>query len=133
MARCASCGAELPDYYTSCPNCGGTQVVRNAAPQPQPSAYIPMEEQRVVYSTGQWIGWILLCSFLPLIGIIIMMCVAKDPSAKNYAKLMLILTIIAIVLEVIVGALVLVPAYLGYVERAREASELYGMMIAFIR
>ena len=36
MARCTSCGAELPDYYTSCPNCGGTQVVRTAAaPQAQ--------------------------------------------------------------------------------------------------
>lgn len=114
MAKCTSCGAELPDYYTSCPNCGGTQVVRGVA-APQPQAYVPMQEERVSYSTGQWIGWLLLCSFFPLIGVIIMLCVTKDPSAKNYAKLMLILQIIGIVISF---ASSLIPALTKYVAQA---------------
>lgn len=110
MARCTSCGAELPDYYTSCPNCGGQQVVRGASPAPQPQNYVPMQEDRVVCTTGQWFGWLLLLAFLPLIGMIVMLCTAKDPSAKNYAKLMLILTIIATVIYAIIFVVAMVPA-----------------------
>ena len=48
-----------------------------------------------------WLGWSILISLLPIIGAVIMMCLAKDESTKNYAKLMLVLYIIVIILYVI--------------------------------
>lgn len=109
MARCNQCGAELPDYYASCPNCGG-QVIQNTQPQPAPQpmgGYIPMSQQRTVTSMGGWFCWSLLIGFLPIIGSIIMMLTAKDPTAKNYGKLMLILQIIGIVLVIAFGAAII--------------------------
>ena len=126
MARCTSCGAELPDYYTSCPNCGGQQVVRGAAPAPQPQNYVPMQEDRVVCTTGQWFGWLLLLAFVPLIGIIVMLCTVKDPSAKNYAKLMLILMIIATVFYAIIFAVTMIPA----VMESAFVSSMMGMILS---
>lgn len=125
MARCASCGSQLPDYYTSCPNCGGSQVVRDdAVPQFQQ----PKPLRREVLTTGQWFKWTLLISFLPIIGNIIMLCVVKDPSAKNFAKMMLIFALIAGVLS----AIIFIPALIGYMSRLEEARIFYGMMIPFI-
>ncbi len=134
MARCTSCGAELPDYYTSCPNCGGTQVVRGTgAPQMQQSASYsqPAMTQTYVTSFLGWIGWLLLCTFVPIIGQIVMLCVSKDPSAKNYAKLSLILMAILLVLCALLAA-ILVPAMIGYVQKAESARVVYGMIQAFI-
>jgi hypothetical protein len=133
MARCNQCGAELPDYYTSCPNCGGQVSAAAPQPQPQPYAqptggYVPMSEQRVITSVGGWFGWYLLCCVLPIIGPIIIMNCSKDPTAKNFGKLMLILEIIGIVLVIALGA-VLIPAMIGYIRKA-DASIYsgYGMM-----
>lgn len=130
MARCNQCGSELPDYYTSCPNCGGG-VVKQAPPvQPYPQAggYIPMQQQREITSMGAWFGWTLLCSILPIIGPIIMLNSAKDPTAKNYAKLMLILQAVMIVLLIIFGA-VLIPAMIGYMRKAESVRRVYGAMM----
>ena len=118
MAKCRSCGADLPDYYTSCPNCGSTDLAKGVA-APASSGYVPLSQQRVVTTMGGWFGWYLLLTFLPIIGTIIMLCTAKDPTAKNYAKLMLIMQIISIVLCIILAA-ILVPAMMGYIERSRE-------------
>ena len=133
MARCGQCGAELPDYYTSCPNCGGTQVVRGdgTAPQAQPNAYMPAPAQREVTSTAGWVGWLLLCSYVPLIGVIIMLLTAKDPSAKNYAKLMVVFMIIGAIIGAIISA-VMVPAMVGYMEKANAVHTVYGMISALI-
>ena len=132
MARCTSCGAELPDYYTSCPNCGGTQVVRTAA-APQAQSYAPpIQQSRVVYSMGQWLGWLAVCGFFPLVGVIVMLCVAKDPSARNYAKLMLILYIIAIVIYAVLAA-IMIPAMIGYTEKARAMQTAAACILPFIR
>ena len=136
MARCTSCGAELPDYYTSCPNCGGTQVVREGAagvPQAQASYAQPLPTQmgQPVTSVKGWIGWVLLCSYVPIIGVIVMLCTVKDPSAKNYAKLQLIMMIIGIVLCALL-LLILVPALIGYVRKAENAHVVYNMIQAFI-
>lgn len=134
MARCTSCGAELPDYYTSCPNCGGTQVVRNnGAPQPQMNPYAqPAVPQRVVTTFGGWIGWLLLCIFLPIVGPIIMLCTAKDPSAKNYAKLTVICMIVGAVIGGILSA-ILIPALIGYMHKVETARTVYGMILPLIR
>lgn len=124
MARCNSCGAELPDYYTSCPNCGGTSLTKSpVSASPASTGYVPMSQQREVTSAGGWFCWFLLLSFLPIIGTIIMLCTVKDPTAKNYAKLTLIMQIIGIVLTIIL-IMILVPAMMGYVEKAREVGSL---------
>ncbi|MBR3448719.1 MAG: zinc-ribbon domain-containing protein [Oscillospiraceae bacterium] len=124
MARCNSCGAELPDYYTSCPNCGGTSLTKSpVSAAPASTGYVPMSQQREVTSAGGWFCWFLLLSFLPIIGTIIMLCTVKDPTAKNYAKLTLIMQIIGIVLTIIL-IMILVPAMMGYVEKAREVGSL---------
>lgn len=107
MITCPHCGTQNPDNYTQCPNCGSPLV--QAQPQfqqPQPAAYIPpvQQPQDEITGVGGWFGWYLLICFLPLIGTIIMLCTVKDPSAKNFAKLMLILQIVAIVIEIIIFA-----------------------------
>ena len=126
MARCIQCGAELPDYYTSCPNCGG-QVQQGApamsAPV-QPTGYIPMSQQRVITSPLGWLGWSFLCGILPIIGAIIMLNVTKDQTAKNYAKLMIIMQAIGLVLSLILVA-ILVPAMVGYIEKAQSHATYY--------
>ena len=102
MLTCPHCGSQNPDYYTQCPNCGSalSAAQQQAAAPVSYSApsYQPIEP---VTTTGGWVGWYMLMSLLPIIGTIIMLCSTKDPSAKNYAKLMLILQIIAIVLYII--------------------------------
>ena len=95
MITCPHCGTQNPDHYTQCPNCGNPLVQA----QPQPAAYIPPAAQQPaneITSTGLWFGWYLLIGFLPIIGSVIMLCATKDPSAKNYAKLMIILQAIGI-------------------------------------
>ena len=129
MARCISCGADLPDYYTSCPNCGGTNLSKGAAAAaPAYSGYVPVSEQpREITSMGGWFCWQLLCSIIPIIGPIIMMSSAKDPTAKNYAKMMLIMQIIGIVLTILL-LFALVPAMMGYVSRASDAGHYYMLL-----
>lgn len=86
------------------------------APNPYQQPYQVPYQQPVVTTAGGWFGWIVLCSFLPLIGLIIMLCTTKDPSAKNYAKCMLIYSAIIFVVFLIFGA-VLVPAIIGYLSK----------------
>ena len=109
MITCPHCGTMNPDHYTQCPNCGSPLVQAQAQPQPapQPSAYIPPAAQPVneITSLGSWFGWYLLLCILPVIGTIIMLCSVKDPSAKNFAKLMLILQAVVIAIYVLLFAL----------------------------
>ena len=104
MLTCPHCGSQNPDYYTQCPNCGTSLSAAQQAPVQSTgysSSYMPEEP---VTTAGGWFGWTMLIGFLPIIGTIIMLCTVKDPSAKNYAKLMLILQIIGIVLYIIMFA-----------------------------
>ena len=94
------CGAQHPDNYKQCPNCGN--LLQSPATQPATyNGYIPPAYQEApTTSVGAWFGWYLLCAVLPLIGAIILLNVTKDPSAKNFAKLNIILSIIGIVLAI---------------------------------
>lgn len=134
MARCSQCGAELPDYYTSCPNCGAQLTPGAPIPQAQPmGGYIPMGQQREVTSALGWLGWSLLCGFLPIIGAIIMLNVTKDPTAKNFAKLMIILNCIGLVIGLLFAS-ILVPAMIGYVNRASGYGTYYfSAILPFMR
>ena len=128
MARCNSCGADLPDYYTSCPNCGGTSLSQGAPAAPAYSGYVPVSEQpREITSMGGWFCWLLLCGIIPIIGPIIMMSSAKDPTAKNYAKMTLIMQIIGLVLAFLI-LFIFASAMMGYVNRSREAGSYYMLL-----
>lgn len=116
MITCPHCGTQNPDHYTQCPNCGSPLV--QAQPQPQPAAYIPpaapaVQNNGEITSAGLWFGWYLLLSCFPIIGTVIMLCVTKDPSAKNYAKLMLILQCIFIVIYIACFALGFISGITG--------------------
>lgn len=110
MVTCPYCGTQSPDTYPKCPNCGAQFVPQQTYQQPQPmqqpmGGYVPPAyQQEPVTSVGAWFGWSLLIGLLPLIGAIIMLCAVKDPSAKNYAKLIVILQgiIIAVYILLIV-------------------------------
>lgn len=103
MKLCPNCGTQNADQYAQCVSCG--TVLPAAAPQPvynNTSGYIPRAFQAPpVTSMGSWFLWSLLCSFLPIIGPIIMMKSANDPSAQNFGKAMLIWQIIGIAICVI--------------------------------
>lgn len=103
MKLCPNCGTQNADQYAQCVSCG--TVLPAAAPQPVysgTSGYIPPAYQAPPVTTmGSWFLWTLLCSILPIIGPIIMMKSASDPSAQNFGKAMLIWQIIGIVLCII--------------------------------
>lgn len=109
MLNCPHCGSQNPDYYTQCPNCGTSlSGVRASSPAASPAGYSSPSYSSVaeqpVTSVGQWFLWSLLIGFLPLIGTIIMVCTVKDPSAKNAAKVGLIMQCVVIVLYIIMFA-----------------------------
>ncbi|HAG13401.1 MAG TPA: hypothetical protein DCG49_06010 [Ruminococcus sp.] len=99
MARCNQCGSELPDYYTSCPNCGCQSISKGAAAQGygQQAGYSMPVQTREITSPGQWFGWLLLMGVLPIIGAVIVMKSSRDQTAQNYAKLVIILQAISMV------------------------------------
>ena len=121
---CTSCGTTNADNVSNCSACGAmldtnnqvypaNQGYNNNQPYAQPYAQsqpyqMPMSAPYVPpTSVGGWIGWLILCSFFPIIGQLIMLT-SKDQSTKNYAKAQLILTLIAVVLViflVVLGAL----------------------------
>lgn len=133
MAKfCKNCGAELlSEDAVVCLNCGAEQNAAPKPqpmlqPQPQeqdqfrtpppPQAfsqpYMPQYSQQFANpyvpikkttSILGWIGWMVLCGVLPLIGPIIMVCVCNDDSAKNYAKATLIFYILAFGIAFVLG------------------------------
>lgn len=105
MITCPYCGTQSPDNYPKCPNCGA-MFAQPQQPMQQPMGYVPPAfQQEPITTVGGWFGWSLLIGFLPLIGAIIMLCSVKDPSAKNYAKLIVIMQAIFIALYVALIAL----------------------------
>ncbi|MCQ2417073.1 MAG: zinc-ribbon domain-containing protein [Oscillospiraceae bacterium] len=106
MITCMKCGAQHPDNYTQCPNCGN--LLQQPIPaQPTYNGYIPPAYQEApTTSVGAWFGWYLLCAFLPIIGAIILLNVSKDPSVKNFAKLNIILSIIGLVVGILMFMLI---------------------------
>ncbi len=110
MSKCFNCGAEFEGGY--CPDCGVPASNSTPAPAPRPQAYNPPPvynninvNNNEVTTVGGWFGWQLLISVLGLIGIIIVLCVSRDQSAKNFAKASLIWMAIAVVLVIILMAL----------------------------
>jgi len=95
MKLCPNCGTQNADQYAQCVSCG--TVLPAAAPQPVYSGggYVPPAYQpQPPVSMGAWFGWSLLCAFLPILGAVIMMLTAKQTSAKNFAKAMIVVQII---------------------------------------
>ncbi|MCD8095295.1 MAG: zinc ribbon domain-containing protein [Ruminococcus sp.] len=113
---CTSCGAQIGDTDMLCPNCGAAQPKisqpvqgyqqPNVQPNPMPNpVYAQINQAQAAENpTGVigWIGWMLLCSILPLIGAIIMACSAKNKSTKNYAIANLVLMFLGALIFVLI-------------------------------
>ncbi len=130
MAFCTECGANLPDGMKFCTECGSAvkpaaaRVTAAAAyapapayaPDPQPQSTPPprparleryrapvMDDRYAPVGTGAFLGFTLLFA-LPLIGLIaciILAVSAKKISLRNYARAMLILSVIGLILSVV--------------------------------
>jgi len=103
MASCPYCTAQIAPGLYQCPNCGSpltpvdqsmTPMVAQPVMPPQPiytqQPMYPAATEPVV-PTRSWIGYLLLCACMPVLGSIITLCTAKENSVKNFAKAFLIL------------------------------------------
>lgn len=109
---CASCGAALDPSGKFCPACGAPISEQAAAPATPPTAYqqpaytAPASNQALapVMSVGSYIGMMLLAC-IPLVGFILLLVWAfgsnENPNKKNYARAVLLLSVIAIVISII--------------------------------
>lgn len=127
---CKNCGKNLSDTAKFCNGCGAkteaAQAAANTAPQPPaymppaqatpppqsyappaPASYSPQpgrEPLRVI----QYIGMFLLTS-IPLVGLILLFVWSFGGSVnlnkKNFARAMLILSVIGVILSIIFGAI----------------------------
>lgn len=88
---CSKCGNEIRQGEQVCSECGAATAPFNT-PMQQTVYYVPAGT-----SIGGWVGWWLLCIFLPIIGWILTICITKDQSVKNamIANLIVGMTIIA--------------------------------------
>lgn len=130
---CSSCGSTNPDSVMNCANCGAPlDNYNNVYPVGQPGYgnqpygqgqqnysqpySVPMSAPYAPpTSVGGWIGWLLLCSFIPVIGQLIMLT-SKDQSTKNFAKAQLILTLCGVIFFIFI----IVVAGVSFEEVIRE-------------
>lgn len=123
--RCENCGAELADGTRYCTNCGAEvafnatqenvaenqqqtsydQQAYNYAPQQQ---YYPQPVMDPPLSVGQYIGMFLLMA-IPIVNLVLVLVWAFGGSVnrnkKNYARAVLIVMLISIVLAIILVAI----------------------------
>ena len=96
---------------------GTAQANQNPTPPPVYNN-IQVNMPNVTTSVGGWIGWILLISFLNIIGVLIMLCATKDESAKNFAKAYLVFFGICIAITLVIMLIcILIPVMLGAASR----------------
>ena len=126
---CKNCGKNLPDGVKFCNGCGAkTEAAQAAYTASQPPAYMPPTQAAPVQQTYappsapasyfpqpgteplrviQYIGMFLLMS-IPLVGIIMLFVWSFGGSVnlnkKNFARAMLILSAIGLILSIIFGA-----------------------------
>lgn len=132
MAMCKNCGTDFEGKF--CPSCGtpSSEIMsdlpeikadtnnnsqNNGGYNPPPVYNAPPVYNNVsviqpdnTTGVGGWIGWLLLCSLLPIIGQIIMIGCSQDRSAKNFAKAQLIFTLIGVIILVVI---ILIPLFIG--------------------
>ncbi len=127
---CTNCGREIPDGTVFCTGCGAkahdaaemTEGAVNKAPQntvtetPEQPAYTPSAaplsspvppETAQTVSTGYYFGMMFVFA-LPVIGWLICLISAfagKNQSKKNFARAILIWSVIAFVISAIIGVL----------------------------
>lgn len=133
MPFCPYCSADIVPGLYQCPNCGSplspsqtaAQAAVQAAPAPQPiytqqpmppaqqsmpapsmqpyaPAAMPVYADPVV-SPAAWVGYLLLCMCLPLIGPLILTSSAKEQSVRNFGKAWLLLYAILVIALVLFG------------------------------
>lgn len=140
MKTCPKCNALNNDVNVFCESCGNALPVENAAPQapeyeapvqaapqpqyqpaPQPVYAMPpqfnedmLPEEYKPVSVGKYIGYSILFS-IPFVGFIMLLVTAfsggTNKSLKNYARAMLVMYVIGVVLVIIMAILM---AVLGF-------------------
>lgn len=115
---CPNCNKTFPDSHVFCDNCGGKLVNGNGNASPQPPVqnyqpapaynpapgYAPPANKYPTNETVSTIGWVgyFILFAIPLIGFITMLVLAfgnpKKKSVRNYARAVLIMAVIGIVL-----------------------------------
>lgn len=124
---CTECGKEIAEGVAFCTECGTpvpkndpieesvekpvqqTDVQPQTVAQPPIQVNAPIAEPNKVVSTGAYFGLLLLFS-LPIIGFIVCMIMAissKNKNLKNFAKAILIWTIIGLVITGIITVAVI--------------------------
>ncbi len=86
------------------------QYTQPVAPPPVQNVYVNNDD---TFHTGimGWIGWLLLGYFLPLIGLIIALCAARDKSVKHWAAAQLIVGCVIVVIVIVVAIIASASAY----------------------
>lgn len=107
---CGKCGGVVDDNAAFCPYCGDNQN-NYAQQQYYQQVQQPVQQLDDHTGIGGWIGWLALCSFLPVIGAIIAICCSNDKSVKNWAIASLIIGAILIVLLIIVAIILFSLVY----------------------
>ena len=136
---CTECGKELSKNTMFCTECGSPVSKDTVKPveksqeisvntMPVVQAPQPIVAESKVVGTGMYFGLMFLFS-LPIIGFIvciIMAITAKNKNLKNFAKAVLIWTVIAFVISAILVAIVVMlgNAFTSYITSGETGSQL---------
>ena len=129
MSIICKCGCENSDNAQFCSVCGqpidhnSQPVYQQAAPQQQPvystvNNNVQIQGEQPISILG-WIGYFILFG-IPIVNIItyiVILCSSKNKTLRNLIIAQIVLGVVAVILFSIFSA-VLVPALIGYVEKA---------------
>ncbi len=105
MAKCTSCGAEIPDGGAFCRRCGA----RVSSSQPVYVYSDPRKRSDAVLGTWAYAGSVILLS-LPLIGFVLQIAWAcgatRNLNRRNLARAYLVITLAGVVLFILTSILV---------------------------
>ena len=111
MKYCTYCGAEIHGLENKCPSCGAPCTDMSGVPD---FTQFWFAGDKAATSVSGWVGWLLLCGLLPVIGACITVCSSRDSAVKNFAKAWLILTLFGIILMTAGVVALFMLRFVGY-------------------